>query len=237
MDNNQIYEVVENCGSWAMSDFQSRYFVVNSQVTNYRRVRQALLEIETRLAAKKQIERNVWKTETQIKIVKRDIEKEHDDLKKELLYIDLDQFNYDLSVYAKKYKVCLEELENFSKIVKDIVPDIEELEKYKLHDEVEERNYWITRMAKQAALDLISQGRIGQGNLDSIAMMPLHDQEETIKAALKYNTVLNKGIGALEKKAHMELEMSQSKPGDMNYIDEVVKQQLKLEIKNQGENI
>ena len=220
-----------------MSDFQSRYFVVNSQVTNYRRVRQALLEIETRLAAKKQIERNVWKAETQIKIVKRDIEKEHDELKKELLYIELDQFNYDLSVYAKKYKVCLEELENFSKIIKDIVPNVEELEKYKLHDEVEERNYWITRMAKQAALDLISQGRIGQGNLDSIAMMPLQDQEETIKAALKYNTVLNKGIGALEKKAHMELEMSQSKPGDMNYIDEVVKQQLKLEIKNQGENI
>jgi hypothetical protein len=237
MENNQIYEIVENYGSWAMSDFQSRYFVVNSQVTNYRRVRQALLEIETRLAAKRQIERNVWKTNTQIKIVNRDIENETDELKKELLLIELDQFNYDLNVYERKYKVCMEELDNFAKIIKDIVPTVDDLKSYEKHDEVEERNYWITRMAKQAAMDLMSQGRIGQGNLDSIAMMPLHDQEETIKAALKYNTVLNRGIGVLEKKALEELEMSQNKPGDMNYIDDVVKQQLKIENKNQGENI
>ena len=65
MTNNEIYDLVESHGSWSMSDFQSRYFVVNSQVTNYRRVRQALLEIETRIAAKKQIERNVKKTEIQ----------------------------------------------------------------------------------------------------------------------------------------------------------------------------
>ena len=42
MDNDEIFELVETHGGWSMSDFQSRYFVVNSQVTNYRRVRQAL---------------------------------------------------------------------------------------------------------------------------------------------------------------------------------------------------
>jgi hypothetical protein len=65
METKDIYELVEKEGAWSMSDFQSRYFVVNSQVTNYRRVRQALLEIETRIAAKKQMERNRWKTEIQ----------------------------------------------------------------------------------------------------------------------------------------------------------------------------
>ena len=69
MENNEIFEMVESHGSWGMSDFQSRYFVVNSQVTNYRRVRQALLEIETRIAAKKQIERNRKKTEVQKQIL------------------------------------------------------------------------------------------------------------------------------------------------------------------------
>lgn len=225
MENNEIYDMVESHGSWGMSDFQSRYFVVNSQVTNYRRVRQALLEIETRIAAKKQIERSVRKTEVQKKMLQRDYEQESDDLKRELILIDIDQCDYDLTVYQKKYRVCIEELEKFSQIVKDIVPDCETLETYKEHNEVEERNYWIARMAKQATMDLMMTGRIGQGNLDSIAMMPVIDQQETIKAALMYNGMLNKGISSLEKQAIEEL---QQLPNNVNYIDEIVNKQLKI---------
>ena len=234
MTNDDIYNLVESHGSWSMSDFQSRYFVVNSQVTNYRRVRQALLEIETRISAKKQIERSVRKTEIQKKMHQRAYENETDILSKEMILVDIDQCNYDLSVYQKKYKVCLEELEAFAKIVKDIVPDTETLDKYKFHDEIQERNYWIARMAKQATMDLITIGRIGQGNLDSIAMMPLNDQAETIKAALKYNNLLSKGIHSLEKQAQEEITKL---PSGMNYIDEIVNNQLKLESKVTGEDI
>lgn len=205
MENEDIYKLVETHGAWSMSDFQSRYFVVNSQVTNYRRVRQALLEIETRIAAKKQIERNVKKTEIQKKIAQKKHDSETDPLEKELIAVDIEQLDYDLSVYAKKYKVCLEELETFASIVKDIVPDLTTLESYNTHNEEEEKNYWIARMAKQATMDLITIGRISQGNLDSIAMMPLAVQEETIKLALKYNAVLNKGISSLEHTAAEEL--------------------------------
>jgi hypothetical protein len=233
MENNEIFEMVESHGSWGMSDFQSRYFVVNSQVTNYRRVRQALLEIETRIAAKKQIERSRRKTEVQKMILQRDFTEERDELKRELIVVDIEQCDYDLSVYDKKYRVCLQELEKFAQIVKDIVPDVTTLETYKEHNEVEERNYWIARMAKQATMDLMTIGRIGSGNLDSIAMMPLEDQQETIKAALKYNGLLTKGIGAIEKTAMQELA---ALPG-MKYIDEIVNDQLKLEDKTKGENI
>lgn len=233
MENNEIFEMVESHGSWGMSDFQSRYFVVNSQVTNYRRVRQALLEIETRIAAKKQIERNRRKTEVQKQILQRDYVNESDELKRELILVDIEQCDYDLTVYDKKYRVCLEELEKFAQIVKDIVPDVTTLETFKEHNEVEERNYWIARMAKQATMDLMTIGRIGSGNLDSIAMMPIEDQQETIKAALKYNGLLTKGIGAIEKTAMEELALL---PG-MKYIDEIVKDQLKLESKVKGEDI
>lgn len=234
MDNRDIFNLVDNHGSWSMSDFQSRYFVVNSQVTNYRRVRQAMLEIETRIAAKKQIERNRWRTEVQRKIYLRDMTNETDELKRELIQIDIDQCDYDLSVYEKKHRVCLEELEKFAEIIRDIVPDVEELEKYREHNETEERNYWITRMAKQATMDLMTIGRIGQGNLDSIAMMPMQDQQETIKAALKYNALLNKGIQSIEKQAHEELARL---PGGIADIDNIVNNQLKLTGKVSGEDI
>ena len=128
----------------------------------------------------------------------------------------------------------IKELEKFAQIVKDIVPDVETLDTYKEHNEIEERNYWIARMVKQATMDLMTIGRIGQGNLDSIAMMPLNDQAETIKAALKYNSLMNKGVQALEKQAHEELS---NLPTGMNYIDNIVNEQLKLEGKTKGEDI
>ena len=235
MENKDIYELAEQHGAWAMSDFQSRYFVVNSQVTDYRRVRQALLEIETRIAAKKQIERNVKKTEIQKKIALRNFEKESDNLQQELILLDIEQLDYDLSVYTKKYKVCLEELENFASIVKDIVPDITTLESYKYQNETEERNYWIARMAKQATMDLMTIGRIGQGNLDSIAMMPVNDQTATIKAALKYNGLLSKVISNIEQTTRQEIE---ALPSNINYIDQIVNDSLlQLERKNKGEDI
>jgi len=233
MDNDDIFSMIESHGSWGMSDFQSRYFVVNSQVTNYRRVRQAILEIETRIAAKKQIERNVKKTEIEKKICERNLLTEEDDLQKELIEVDIDQLNYDLSVYEKKYRVVLDELNTFAEIIKDIVPDLETMEKYKANNEIEERNYWIARLGKQAAMDLLTIGRVGQGNMDSIAMMPIDDQKATIKAAIKYNKTLSEGIEYLEQESIKELSLN--KVG-INYIDEIISDQLKIE-KNSGEDI
>jgi len=233
MDNDDIFSMIESHGSWGMSDFQSRYFVVNSQVTNYRRVRQAILEIETRIAAKKQIERNVKKTEIEKKICERNLLTEEDDLQKELIEVDIDQLNYDLSVYEKKYRVVLDELNTFAEIIKDIVPDLESMEKYKSNNEIEERNYWVARLGKQAAMDLLTIGRVGQGNMDSIAMMPIDDQKATIKAAIKYNKTLSEGIEYLEQESTKELSLN--KVG-INYIDEIISDQLKIE-KNSGEDI
>jgi hypothetical protein len=151
-----------------------------------------------------------------------------------MILVDIEQCDYDLSVYAKKYKVCLEELDTFANIVKDIVPNLEKLESYKEHNVEEERQYWITRMAKQATMDLMTIGRIGSGNLDSIAMMPLKDQEETIKAALKYNSMFSKGIHLLEKKAQEELALNAK---SIDYIENIVDNQQKIESKIKGEDI
>ena len=234
MENTDIFNAVEEHGTWSMSDFQSRYFVVNSQVTNYRRVRQALLEIETRIASKKQVERSSKKTEIEKKIKLREYEQTIDDLQKELILLEIEQLDYDISVYEKRYRVILEELDVFAEIVKNIVDTAEDLEYYKKHDEIEEQNYWIARMGKQAAMDLMTIGRIGQGNMDSISMMPIEVQKNTVKAALKYNALLGEGMQALEKEAVEEL---QNQGTQLSYIDELVNDMLKLEEKVKGEDI
>ena len=84
MKNEDIYDLVEHHGTFSQSEFQSRYFVVNSHVTNYRRIRQALLEIEARVQSKRQIERSVKREEAQLAIHQRDFDNETDELKKNL---------------------------------------------------------------------------------------------------------------------------------------------------------
>ena len=156
MEKQDVLKLAENQGGWSMSDFQSRYFVVNSQVTDYRRVRQALLEIETRIAAKKQIIRDTKRSEVKLKIKEKELIAQLDDLEKELILLDIDQFQYDISVYEKKLRIVEEELDEFAKLVVEIVPTIEELETYKEHNDELEREYWISRMAKQASVDILN---------------------------------------------------------------------------------
>lgn len=198
MEKQDVIKVVESHGSWSMSDFQSRYFVVNSQVTDYRRVRQALLEIETRIAAKKQIVRDSKRSEVKLKIKERELVNQADDLEKELILLDIDQLQYDISVYAKKLRVVEEEINEFVKLVLELVPSVADLETYKEHNEELEREYWIYRMAKQASVDMVTTGRIGAGNLDSIAMMAPQDQAITIGSALLNSKNLTAGITKIE---------------------------------------
>jgi hypothetical protein len=219
LENNEIMSLADSHGSWAMSEFQTKYFVVNSQVTDYRRIRQALLEIETRIGGKKQIERNMWRTSVELKLKQEEYDNEPHPLKKELISVDMDQLNYDLSVYEKKLKIVQEEIENFCDIVKTLVPDMPTLETFKEQNPELERDYWVTRMAKQASMDLLTIGRISQGNMDSIAMMPLSDQEKTIQTALTYTATLNKAIGSVDEK--VKLEMQKTAESEFNYISSV----------------
>ena len=216
MNDDEILKFVDGCeNSLGMSDFQSRYFVVNSQVTNYRRVRQALIELDTRIGMKKQIERNRQTRIIEKKILERDILNESDDLKQELLKVELQQAEWDIHMYDKKERMCQNEISLFTQMIRDTVPSMEALQQYKDHTELEEKNYWITRMAMQAAMELSVIGRCRQG--------------------IKYNGALGKGIDAIGKEAMEQLGMSED--STISYIDQFANDQLKLESKVPSEDI
>jgi hypothetical protein len=52
-------------------------------------------------------------------------------------------------------------------------------------------------MAKQAMLDMISYGRIGTGNLDSILMMSAEQQKQVLSLASSYTVFIDKNINQL----------------------------------------
>ena len=179
--------VTEN--AYPMSNFQCMNFVVNSHVTTYRQVRQALMEVEARKGSNDKIKTNIRRTETRIKILEREIAAEQDELKCELMQIDLDELTDDLKVLRKRLTMAEVELERFAQFIKDVVPDNETLLKLKDNNEEEERRYWTARLGKQAAMDLLAMGRISQGNMEAITMMPESEQLLTLQAEYGFGVV------------------------------------------------
>ena len=91
----------------------------------------------------------------------------------------------------------------FAPVNFDTIQEVEEAAEY---DEETERKYWIARMGKQAALDMYCTGRIGVGNLDSIAMMREEDQYATLNIATQYSGLLTAGIGKIQNEIKPQLD-------------------------------
>lgn len=179
--------------------YQNEIFVGKSHVTKYRQVRQALLELEHRTHSLKKIEFELEKEKVHAKYIQRRLEECEDDYERELIEIDYKDKVLDIEIAERKYQRQLKEQDDFLKIVKESCETEEELLRYWNDDPEEERKYWIARMGKQAALDMMSFGRISVGNLDSISMMPEEDQLKALTVGFQYNNLLGAQLQKIER--------------------------------------
>lgn len=192
-----------------MSEYQCEHFVADSQLTPWRKTRQALLELETRYHAYVEIKHSLKKAEVQLKILKRDYEEEPDELLKELIEIDLSKVEYDITIWKRKYKQSQKEMDIFLNLIKRYVKTDEDIKYFTTFNNDEERAYWIARMGKQAAMDIVAYGRIGSGNMESITMMPEEDQVKTLQIAVKFSNMVGSGIDKITKQIQPELKQFQ----------------------------
>ena len=88
--------------STGQTDYQNENFVMNSHVTKYRQVRQALLEIENRYHGIRKIKLDVRRDEIKIKALQRDLEKCEDELEAELIRIDIEDLESDNEIRKRK---------------------------------------------------------------------------------------------------------------------------------------
>jgi hypothetical protein len=185
------YAIHSNMG---MTAYQCANFVARSQVTPWRQVRQAYMELEVRYHAYQEIKTSLRKAELIKKKWLRDQAEATDEIAKEMLQVDIDKNEYDLTIYKRKLIQAEREINAFLDVVKHFAKTEEDLRYYAEDNPDEERKYWIARMGKQAAIDVISYGRVGSGNMESISMMPEEDQLETLSLAMKYSGMVQAGI-------------------------------------------
>lgn len=185
------YAVHSNMG---MTAYQCQNFVARSQLTPWRQVRQAYMELEARYHAYQEIKASLRKAELLRKKWLRDQAEAVDEIAREMLQVDIDKNDYDITIWKRKMLQAEREINAFLEIVKFYAKTEEDLEWFAAENAEEERKYWIARMGKQAAMDIISFGRVGSGNMDSIAMMPEGDQIEALQMATKYAGMVQAGI-------------------------------------------
>ena len=78
------------------------------------------------------------------------------------------------------------------------VDSLEELEKGTAWNDEEEKKYWVARLGKQAAMDIIAHGRVGIGNLDSISMMEQEDQIAALDVASQYSCLMKLSMDKIQ---------------------------------------
>lgn len=191
--------------------YQSKHFVANSQITPYKQVKQSLMELEVRYHAYQEIRASLRKAQVMRKKMIKQQSEFDDELDKELIQVDIEKNDYDISIWKRKLRQSEYEIKTFLDIIKQYIKTPEDIEYFKGHNEEEERKYWIARMGKQAAMDIIAFGRVGSGNMDSIAMMNQEEQLETLTLAIQYSGLINAGLGKISNNVQNTVQ---------NYLDQ-----------------
>jgi predicted house-cleaning noncanonical NTP pyrophosphatase (MazG superfamily) len=209
--------------------------VGGAQITPYARLKQWLLELRGREDAVEHLEYTVRKMELEIQMDEESKEFITDPKRKEMVNITIADKMIDLRKFNRNLKDAYRERQGFIDLIKEflesdqaILPNGTKLIDVFGNPELEEKyehEYWTVRMAKQAMLDMISYGRIGTGNLDSILMMDPEQQKQVLALASAYTISTDKNINQL---------MTEATTNNFT-IEESLKNQLRLSEPNKTE--
>ena len=206
ISSDAIEAFVESNMDYGMTHEQIKNFVVNSHVTDKRKLRQVLVEVERRNHDRKKCVLDRKRKETEIARLKARIEVCEDPFERQLMEYDVEEYELDRNKFVVTLHQYDNELAAFMDWINKHWSSIEEVEKAAEYTEEDERKYWIARMGKQAAMDVYTTGKIGTGNLDSIAMMREDDQYATLNVAMQYSGLLNTGISKIQNELRPHLD-------------------------------
>lgn len=206
ISSDAIEAFVEGNMDYGMTHEQIKNFVVNSHVTDKRKLRQVLIEVERRNHDRKKTILDKKRKEVEIARLKDRLNVTEDPYERQLMEFDIEEFQLDLNKFCLSLHQYDNEMNAFMDWINKNWGSIEEVEKAAEYTEEDERKYWIARMGKQAAIDVYTTGKIGTGNLDSIAMMREDDQYATLNVAMQYSGLLSAGISKIQNELRPHLD-------------------------------
>jgi len=210
-------EIIKVAQDWdyAYSDYQINSYIVNTGITDWRKAKQCLVEIEQRQQSLEEHKFSSRKLEAEILIKKEELESETSPAKKSLLKIQIEEDQYNLERSVRRQAGIKRELDRFIEQFQMFARTQDDVDKLIANSPEEEKKYWIARMGKQAAMEMLTYGKIGTGNMESLMQMPEEDTFQAIQGALDYTKKMETGIIALEKETEQQL-IEQLKQNNMD---------------------
>lgn len=179
--------------SFTMPKFKAENFVGQAQITPYGAMKQYLLEVQGRQHGIMNTEYEIEKLELQIEEQEHNLSNTEGTFEKRACEIEIKHLKNllggqlrNLRGQQNERQMYIELIEQLDKSEYGTLPDGTKLidafdEPGKLEEL--ERDYWIKRLGKQAAMDMIAYGKVGVGNMDSIVMLNKKDQEMALAMA------------------------------------------------------
>jgi hypothetical protein len=179
--------------SRGMTDFQIKNFVINAQITPYKQLTQACLEIDIRQESLERLKFEIEKNTIKLKILEKKRETEQDELFQ--LQMDLEIHNIKDKIKAGEKEIIRssKEMQSFKDVLDFFNENYDIQEMLSMKDTLD-IDYWVKRLARQATMDLIGQGRISTGNMTAMLDMPPEIFQICVQETFKLANELSKVV-------------------------------------------
>jgi len=200
---------------WGTPDFKMRHFVGDAQITPFAKMRQFILELRSREEMIEDLEVATEKSLAMIEIEKERISEEVSEAKIKLINAEIKRIKNDYNRTSRRLNAAYEERNRVLRMIQEMYDngeaylsdgrEIKDIFHTPEEDELE-KELWTLRLGKQAALEMISYGRIGTGNMDAISMLNEDQQIEAIKVAIGYSSKVNNSLGLINDEVQSQIE-------------------------------
>jgi hypothetical protein len=219
--------------------FKMKHFVTNGRLTPYSTIRQYLLELKAMEEATETFEYMLKKLELEHEGITLRLAQNPDPIEKNMLQLELLKNEKEYKQNSRRLAQNYIEREQYIQLIEEFkagpdakTPDgkdwITEVFGNMEEENKWEEHYWVVRLAKQAAMDLVAYGRIGSGNMEAITQMGPGLQEETIALTHEVSLQLEALSNDLRQQvherllttdAHYQKMMHSKRPEDLNKIE------------------
>jgi hypothetical protein len=188
---------------WSNPKFKMRWFVGETQITPFSKLRQWILEIKSREEAIENLEYEIKKYQVQVDRHLHVVEHSDNEFDRRESQIEADELTRTqimtkrrlVNWYLERQQI-IDLVNEFNESPEALLPDGSGRSYMDIMDtdeeDIYEAEFWTNRLAKQAATDLLFYGRVGTGNMDAILSMAPEHQTETLTLAMSYGTQLQK---------------------------------------------
>lgn len=178
-----------------MSDFQIKNFVIGAQLTPLRQLYQAAIEIDAREDNLRMSDFEEKKQGLKIRILEAKLAKATDELERAEMELELLTVRNKLDTILRERDRMRQELQSFYDVV-DFFNQNYDIDDMMGMKDTLEIDYWVKRLSRQAALDLVCTGRIGNGNLSAMMDLPEEIFQISLRETYKLAQNLSKHVPA-----------------------------------------